>query len=218
MSLRITQEYIIRFVPQIQVDCLYIFIFKPRKNSKFEAWIIRQNVMEKKIIKVRHYESACGRLILGSMDDKLCMCDWMVEKHHDQVRRRLERMLCADFEEATSEIIEAAAVQLDEYFAGQRKMFDIPLFPAGTHFQKKVWSELMNIPYGKTISYCELAGKIGKPDAVRAVANANGANAISVFIPCHRVIGNDGSLTGYGGGLEAKRFLLELESPLLSDF
>lgn len=172
--------------------------------------------MEKKIIKVRHYETACGRLILGSIGDKLCMCDWLTEKHHSQVLRKLERMLAAYFEESTSEIIEAAAVQLDEYFAGQRKVFDIPLLPTGTHFQKKVWSELMNIPYGKTISYCELAGRIGMPDAVRAVANANGANAISVFIPCHRVIGNNGSLTGYGGGLEAKRFLLELETPLLS--
>ena len=102
--------------------------------------------------------------------------------------------------------------QLNEYFAGQRKEFSVPLLFVGTDFQKTVWNELLKIPFGRTISYGEMARHIGMPQAVRAVANANGANSISIFAPCHRVIGSDHSLTGYGGGLSAKRFLLELES------
>lgn len=100
---------------------------------------------------------------------------------------------------------------MDEYFRRERRAFDIPLLFAGTEFQNKVWDMLLQIPYGRTVSYAGMALSLGMPKAVRAVANANGANAISIFAPCHRVIGSDGSLTGYGGGLDAKRFLLELE-------
>ncbi len=117
----------------------------------------------------------------------------------------------ADFEEGTSAVTEEAARQLDEYFARQRREFDVPLLLVGTDFQKTVWRELLKIPFGVTFSYGDMARRIGKPGAVRAVANANGANSISVFVPCHRVIGSDNSLTGYGGGLDAKRMLLELE-------
>lgn len=102
--------------------------------------------------------------------------------------------------------------QLSEYFAGERKTFSLTLIPEGTEFQRAVWSELQNIPYGETISYKDLAERIGKPKAVRAVGAANGANPIPIIIPCHRVIGNDGSLTGFGGGLPLKKRLLELES------
>lgn len=121
-------------------------------------------------------------------------------------------MLCADFEEGTSPIIEGAEMQLDEYFSGLRQNFSVPLLFAGTSFQQAVWSYLLSIPYGKTISYAEMARRIGKPRAFRAVANANGANAISIFAPCHRVVGTDHSLTGYAGGLAAKQYLLLLES------
>ena len=120
-------------------------------------------------------------------------------------------MLNAEFEEGTSEVIDKAIKQLDEFFAGQRKIFDIPLLFVGTDFQKTVWNELQKIPFGKTVSYGEMARRIGMPKAVRAVANANGANSMSIFAPCHRVIGSDHSLTGYGGGLDAKRTLLKLE-------
>ncbi|MCL2081272.1 MAG: methylated-DNA--[protein]-cysteine S-methyltransferase [Oscillospiraceae bacterium] len=101
--------------------------------------------------------------------------------------------------------------QLDEYFAGERREFDLPLKMFGTTFQMAVWAGLLQIPYGQTVSYGQLAAMIGKPKASRAVGGANHVNPISIIVPCHRVIGAGGSLTGYGGGLEMKRFLLELE-------
>ena len=128
----------------------------------------------------------------------------------------MRKILHADYKETTSDVLSEAVRQLDEYFAGKRRNFTIPLLFVGTDFQKKVWNKLLEIPYGKTISYGELARMIGMPKAVRAVANANGANAISIFAPCHRVIGSNRSLTGYGGGIEAKKFLLELEKSNLS--
>ena len=105
----------------------------------------------------------------------------------------------------------SAVRQLDEYFAGRLTAFDLPLEPAGTQFQRRVWSALQTIPYGQTWSYGQLARAIGKASASRAVGLANGRNPIAVVIPCHRVIGSDGSLTGYGGGLDRKRYLLGLE-------
>jgi methylated-DNA-[protein]-cysteine S-methyltransferase len=105
----------------------------------------------------------------------------------------------------------AAREQLNDYFAGKRKHFALPIALEGTEFQRQVWEELRRIPFGTTISYAELARRIGLPRAVRAVGAANGRNPISIVVPCHRVIGADGSLTGYGGGLPRKRWLLELE-------
>lgn len=101
--------------------------------------------------------------------------------------------------------------QLEEYFAGSRKTFDLDLAPHGTPFQLAVWNELMNVGYGETITYAELAQRIGKPNAVRAVGAANGANPIPLIVPCHRVIGSNGTLTGYGGGIERKQWLLAHE-------
>jgi methylated-DNA-[protein]-cysteine S-methyltransferase len=106
--------------------------------------------------------------------------------------------------------------QLRSYFAGERIVFDLPLILEGTEFQNKVWTALQTIPYGETISYKELAERIGNPSAMRAVGTANGANPIPIIIPCHRVIGNDGSLTGFGGGLPLKKKLLQLESRQLT--
>lgn len=101
--------------------------------------------------------------------------------------------------------------QLEEYFAGRRTTFDLPLSMQGTPFQRSVWSALREIGYGQTVSYGEIARRVGQPGSARAVGIANGRNPISIVVPCHRVIGADGSLTGYGGGLERKRYLLELE-------
>jgi methylated-DNA-[protein]-cysteine S-methyltransferase len=108
-------------------------------------------------------------------------------------------------------VLQTAEAQLAEYFRGARKSFDLHLAPTGTNFRLAVWSVLRSIPYGTTISYAELANRIGNPAAVRAVGAANGRNPISIVVPCHRVIGADGSLTGFGGGLAAKALLLKIE-------
>ncbi len=109
--------------------------------------------------------------------------------------------------------LQAAATQLAEYFAGTRQTFQLTLNPKGTDFQKSVWMELLHIPYGKTFSYLDLSRKLGDVKAIRAVAAANGQNPFWIVVPCHRVIGRDGSLTGYAGGLWRKKWLLEHESP-----
>ncbi|OAD91151.1 cysteine methyltransferase [Aequorivita soesokkakensis] len=106
-----------------------------------------------------------------------------------------------------------AALQLQEYFEGNRKEFNLKLSPEGTDFQKRVWEELQEIPFGKTTSYQQMANTLGDPKVIRAAASANGKNPISIIIPCHRVIGSDGSLTGYAGGLHRKKWLLEFENP-----
>lgn len=173
--------------------------------------------MKKNVIITESYESPCGRLLLGAYDDCLCLCDWLTEKHHQPVDKRLQRLLNAEFTAGASPVINLAVSQLDEYFAGERRAFDVPLMFVGTDFQKKVWEALLTIPYGTTVSYGEMARRIGMPTSVRAVANANGANSISIFAPCHRVIGSDRSLTGYGGGLEIKAYLLRLEKAPFRD-
>lgn len=163
---------------------------------------------------IKKYISPCGVMILGSLGDRLCLCDWESGMHVERTDNRLKRILNAEYLEGNSDVIEAASKELDEYFAGKRKEFDIGLLFAGTPFQKRVWEELLTIPYGETISYGEMACRIGMPKAVRAVANANGANSISILAPCHRVIGSDRTLTGYGGGLDVKSYLLELEKAI----
>ena len=108
-------------------------------------------------------------------------------------------------------VLELAARQLAEYFAGERRVFTVPLSPAGTPFQKRVWEALPSIPYGETSTYGAVAQRIGNPNACRAVGMANNRNPLPIIIPCHRVVGRDGSLTGYAGGLDRKQFLLDLE-------
>ncbi len=164
------------------------------------------------IIYTQKYYSPCGNLILGSFGDRLCLCDWEKSPHRSITDKRLRKSLHAEFEEGTSNVLREAAGQLDSYFAGKQPRLSVPMLFAGSAFQKTVWQALADIPYGETLSYGELARRIGHPTAVRAVANAVGANPISLFAPCHRVIGSDRSLTGYAGGLPAKQFLLQLES------
>lgn len=161
---------------------------------------------------IRHYQSPIGEMILGSFQDKLCLCDWVVEKRRGIIDKRVCRNLHAEYEEGMSDIIRITMIQLDEYFAGKRKTFSIPLIFTGTPFQCSVWRELIKIPYGDTISYAELAIRIDNPKAVRAVASANAGNPISILVPCHRVIGSNHKLTGYAGGLVAKQYLLDLET------
>jgi methylated-DNA-[protein]-cysteine S-methyltransferase len=120
----------------------------------------------------------------------------------------------AEWSEGDNAVLQATRAQLGEYFSGTRKHFDLPLAPQGTPFQQEVWRTLATIPYGQTISYAQLAQRVGKPTAMRAVGAANGRNPLPIVLPCHRVIGADGSLTGFGGGLPTKQFLLELEGAL----
>ncbi|MFT5435785.1 MAG: methylated-DNA-[protein]-cysteine S-methyltransferase [Ulvibacter sp.] len=110
--------------------------------------------------------------------------------------------------------IESTVKQFEEYFEGKRTQFDLKLAPEGTEFQKKVWKQLQEIQFGKTLTYQQMANQLGNPKVIRAAASANGRNPISIVIPCHRVIGSDGSLTGYAGGLHRKKWLLEHESPV----
>lgn len=165
----------------------------------------------KNIIKTQLYKAPCGMLRIGALDNMLCLCDWQVEPHHSRMRKHMMQTLKAIFEESTSAVINQATEELDDYFAGKRRMFEVPLLFVGTNFQKKVWNALLTLPFGTTNSYAQIACSIGTQTSVRAVANAIGANAISIFVPCHRVIGSDHSLKGYGGGLAAKQFLLQLE-------
>ena len=157
------------------------------------------------------YSSPCGDLLLGATEDRLCLCDWKTRPNQEKIFQRLNRYLNAEWREGNSCIFQKASCQLDEYFSGKRETFDIPLLTIGSPFQQDVWKLLQKIPYGSTLSYCAQAQRLQKPSAIRAVASANGANALSIFIPCHRVIGQNGQLTGYAGGLSAKQYLLELE-------
>jgi len=118
-----------------------------------------------------------------------------------------------DVPEKKTKLLARAEKELREYFSGKRERFELPLEPAGTDFQRAVWGELQRIPFGSTRTYAQIAQKIGRPKAVRAVGAANGSNPIAVIIPCHRVIGADGSLTGFGGGLPRKKWLLSHENP-----
>lgn len=163
-------------------------------------------------IRVQYYQSPCGELILGSKGDALCLCDWQNEQRRQLIDRRIQKGLQVGYITAESEVIAKAIVQLDEYFERKRRTFDIPLLFVGTDFQKAVWNELLQVAYGTTESYATLSGRLGNAKAVRAVAAANGANALSIFVPCHRIIGSNHALTGYAGGLSAKQLLLELES------
>lgn len=160
------------------------------------------------------YKSPVGELIIASKDDKICLCDWKYRKMRPTIDKRILEYYKLEFVQSSSEIIEQTILQLEEFFARTRTRFDIPLTLVGTEFQQKVWNELIKIPYGKSISYLQLSKNLGDPKAIRAVATANGANAISILVPCHRVIGSDGSLVGYAGGLPAKKKLLTLEGSI----
>lgn len=156
-------------------------------------------------------ESPLGPLLAGATDEGICLLEYtdrrMLEHNLATMRKRFD---CAVVPGGHKWLTQLRR-ELAEYFSGQRNEFTVLLAPRGTPFQEKVWRELRNIPHSETISYDELARRIGQPTAPRAVARANGMNRICILIPCHRVIGKDGNLTGYGGGLWRKRLLLELE-------
>ena len=165
-------------------------------------------------INIQYYKTKIGELILGSFDDKLCLLDFRYRKMRKRVDDRIKKGLNADFIELNNEILVKTRKQIDEYLIKARKEFDIPLLLVGSDFQKSVWHALMKIPYGETSTYLQLAKNINNEKAVRAVAGANGANSIGIIIPCHRVIGSNGKLVGYGGGLSVKKRLLRIENDI----
>jgi methylated-DNA-[protein]-cysteine S-methyltransferase len=165
-------------------------------------------------IKIEYYKTSFGELILGDYDNMLCLCDWRYRKMRDTIDARIKNHLKSQFVEENSSLIQDVKLQLDQYFKRDRTEFDIPLLLTGTEFQKKVWYALQQIPYGKTMTYLELSAKLGDLNAIRAVASANGANAFAIIVPCHRIIGSNGSMVGYAGGMEAKMKLLILENAL----
>jgi methylated-DNA-[protein]-cysteine S-methyltransferase len=162
-------------------------------------------------INIQFYKTKIGDLILGSFNEKLCLLDFRYRKMRKAVDTRIKNGLKAEFVENNNETIKEAKIQLDEYLNGVRKEFNLPLLVVGTEFQKSVWKTLMKVPYGSSSTYLQLAKDISNEKAVRAVASANGANSMSLIVPCHRIIGSDGKLVGYGGGLSVKKRLLNLE-------
>lgn len=158
------------------------------------------------MIAYRHIGSPVGPLLLAASDAALVAIEFRENRH--PVRR------VGDWREGDNAVLRETQDQLGEYFDGARRTFELPLAPRGTPFQQSVWSMLAGIPHGATWSYGELARRIGKPPAVRAVGAANGRNPLPIVLPCHRVVGADGSLTGFGGGLPTKAFLLRLEGAL----
>ncbi len=163
-------------------------------------------------VNTQYYKTSIGELILGSFAGKLCILDFRFRKMRNTVDKRIQNGLKAWFIRKDNEILQKTRKQIDEYLAGERKEFDIPILMVGSNFQQQVWQALMAIKYGKTASYLDLAKIINNEKAVRAVAAANGANAISLIIPCHRIIQSNGGLGGYGGGVSVKKRLLEIES------
>ena len=164
-----------------------------------------------KFINIQYCKTKIGELILGSFEGKLCLLDFRYRKMRKSVDERIKKGLNAKFVENNTEIIEKTLAELDEYFHGNRKVFDVPLKMVGTDFQKRVWEALLRVPFGTTSTYLQLAKNIKNEKAVRAVAAANGANSMSIIIPCHRIIGSNGKLVGYAGGLPIKKQLLKLE-------
>jgi AraC family transcriptional regulator of adaptative response/methylated-DNA-[protein]-cysteine methyltransferase len=156
-------------------------------------------------------ETDIGIMVAGAVDEGICLLEFSDRRMLNTEYKDLERYFKTAIQEGESIHFIALRKQLREYFEGSGKEFSVPLVTPGTDFQQAVWKELMNIPYGTTRSYQEQSVALGKPDSIRAVANANGMNRISIIIPCHRVIGSDGRLTGYGGGLKRKKWLLDHE-------
>ena len=156
-------------------------------------------------------DTELGIMIAGAVDEGICLLEFSDRRMLNTEYKDLARHFKTTIQEGDHIHFKILIKQLQEYFEGSRKEFSVPLVTPGTVFQQAVWKELMNIPYGTTRSYQEQSAALGKPESIRAVANANGMNRISIIIPCHRVIGSDGHLTGYGGGLKRKRWLLDHE-------
>jgi len=163
------------------------------------------------VVHVDRTPTPLGPMLLAATDEALCMAEFVDRRMLPTQVERLRKRLGAAFVPGRNPWIERAEAELADYFAGVRTSFETPLAPCGTAFQQDVWAALAEIPYGETRSYADIAERVGRPSAVRAVGTANGANALAILVPCHRVVGADGKLVGYGGGLWRKQRLLDLE-------
>lgn len=170
-----------------------------------------RNSMEQDIILISRLTSPLGPMFVCATEKGICLLEFTDRKMLETEFKDLQKLLGAKIISGENEHIVAAKKELEEYFAGKRKVFSLALHSPGTEFQNLVWKGLQEIPYGHTSTYQQQAERLNKPSAVRAVASANGFNRISIVIPCHRVIGKNGQLTGYGGGIERKQWLIEHE-------
>lgn len=164
-----------------------------------------------KIFRLR-VKTGIGPMMAGATETHLVMLEFEHRRMYDMQLERVRKSLAAEFVPGKSPLFEQLTDELDEYFAGRRTEFDVPIRLTGTNFQTKVWKALLRIPTGTTSTYARVAKSIGAPNAVRAVGKANGDNRISILVPCHRLIGSDGQLVGYGGGLWRKKKLLDVEA------
>ena len=181
-----------------QTTCFFIFI------------MARTN-----IIHVQRLKTPCGELILYAYKERLCMCDWATSFDQRSTSLMLRQRLKAEFEESPSPVLREAVKQLKAYFRRRSMVLKVPLLLVGTDFQKKVWKALLDIPYGKTSTYGEIARRLGKENGARAVARACHDNILDLFLPCHRVVGKGAGLCGYAGGKAVKQWLLDLEEQTL---
>jgi len=163
------------------------------------------------MICLKNIKTPVGVMRMGATDEGICLFDFQYRRSIDTIMKRIETLSGDKFAEADHPHFQPLQEQIGEYFAGTRREFSLPLYLLGTPFQKSVWQGLQHIPYGETRSYKQQSIFLGNESAIRAVASANGENGIAIIIPCHRVIGTNGSLTGYGGGLRIKEWLLSHE-------
>jgi len=163
-------------------------------------------------VRIAQLSTALGPMHAGATEDALCLLEFADRRILELQLRRIRMHFDALFEPGSNPILDGLSRELADYFQGTLRQFTVPISIPGSAFQRSVWSRLQSIPYGATTSYRDIAVELGTPKSVRAVARANGDNRIAIIVPCHRVIGSDGSLTGYGGGLWRKRRLLEIEA------
>jgi methylated-DNA-[protein]-cysteine S-methyltransferase len=163
-------------------------------------------------IHITYYQSPVGEMMLGVHQDHLVMADWRYRKMRQAIDSRIKNYTKSSIIESKHSLHHATIEQLEEYFTKKRTTFDLPIAFLGTPFQIGVWKQLLKIPYASQMSYSQFASSLDHPKAVRAIGTAIGANALSIIVPCHRVVGQNGDLVGYAGGLSAKKSLLQLES------
>lgn len=165
------------------------------------------------MIYVDSFDTPLGRMQVGATEDAIFMLEFEDNNLHELSRPDIAKHFQDDIAQQENAPIQLVKKQINEYFNSSRKQFDVPLHFWGTIFQVKVWQSLMDIPFGSTVSYSHQSKVLGDVKAIRAVASANGKNKIAIIVPCHRVIGSDGALTGYAGGLDRKKWLLDFENP-----